>query len=113
MKRENLTENDPVLQSALKQWTVTEPLPPRFNERVWQGIARAEGLESANTWSTITNWLTRSLARPSMAVSYIVLLLGVGLLAGHWQAQIKSNHESETLSSRYVQMVDPYQITHH
>ena len=47
-----------------------------------------------------------------MAVSYLVLLLFTGLLAGYWQARVVQTHTLEELGSRYVQMMDPYQ-THH
>jgi hypothetical protein len=114
MQRDKLSERDEAaLSKALKQWQVTEPLAPGFNERVWQAIAREEALSSVTVWSLISAWLTRAFARPSLAVSYITLLLAAGLLAGYWQSQLRSNHEDEAMSSRYVQMVDPYQGAHH
>ena len=56
--------------------------------------------------------LTAALARPSLAVSYVTLLLLAGLLAGYWQVRIARAHLDETLSSRYVQMVAPFQNPH-
>jgi hypothetical protein len=49
------------------------------------------------------------LARPSMAVGYVALLLFTGLLAGYWQARAEQSHTLEDLGARYVQMMDPYQ----
>ena len=47
-----------------------------------------------------------------MAVSYLVLLLFTGLLAGYWQARVEQTHTLEQLGSRYVQMMDPYHTRH-
>ena len=37
------------------------------------------------------------------------MLLLAGLAAGYWQARATNAHAEDTLSARYVQMVDPYQ----
>jgi len=105
MKPENL-------HRTLGEWEIHEPLPPRFQERVWQRIAREEAQTSVNLWTLFSNWLGQSLARPSMAVSYLVLLLFTGLLAGYWQARVEQTHTLEQLGSRYVQMMDPYHTRH-
>lgn len=103
------TEN---LHRTLREWEIHEPLPPRFQERVWQRIAREEAQTSVNPWTLFSNWLGQFLARPSMAVSYLVLLLFTGLLAGYWQARVEQTHTLEQLGSRYVQMMDPYHTRH-
>jgi len=105
MKPENL-------HRTLREWEIHGSLPPRFQERVWQRIAREEVQVSGNPWTLFSSWLSQFLARPSMAVSYLVLLLFTGLLAGYWQAHVEQTHTLEQLGSRYVQMMDPYQ-THH
>jgi len=105
MKPENLDR-------ALREWEIHDPLPPRFQERVWQRIAREEAQTLINPWSLFSNWLGQLLARPSMAVSYLVLLLFSGLLAGYWQARVEQTHTLEQLGSRYVQMLDPYHTQH-
>ena len=105
MKPENLDR-------TLCQWEIHDPLPPRFQERVWQRIAREEAQASANLWTLFSSWLGQFLARPSMAVSYLLLLLFTGLLAGYWQARVEQTHALEELGSRYVQMMDPYQVHH-
>jgi len=105
MKPENL-------HRALREWEIHDRLPPRFQERVWQRIAREEAQTLINPWSLFSNWLGQLLARPSMAVSYLVLLLFSGLLAGYWQARVEQTHTLEQLGSRYVQMLDPYHTQH-
>jgi len=42
----------------------------------------------------------------------VTILLLAGLLAGYWQVRIARAHNEETLSSRYVQMVAPFQNPH-
>ena len=53
------------------------------------------------------------LTRPRLAVGYVAVLLAAGLLAGFWQAQLAKTRMAETLSARYVQMLDPYQMPRH
>ena|SRR5436309_4388618 len=109
MKPELPTDPDKSLHRALREWEIKEPLPPRFGERVWQRIAREEAQAPANFWTLLSNWLAHALARPALAASYVTVLLMVGLLAGYWHAQSEKARTLESLSARYVQMLDPYQ----
>jgi len=109
MKPENPTRQDRALDGALRAWEIQDPLPPRFRAQVWQRIAREEARAPARPWSQLANWIGQALARPSLALSYVTLLLLMGLLVGYWQARTDNTRTLETLSSRYVQMVDPYQ----
>jgi hypothetical protein len=54
-----------------------------------------------------------AVARPSVAASYLVVLLLAGVLAGYWQARAANARAEEMLSARYVQVVDPYQNLNH
>jgi hypothetical protein len=115
------TEQDQKLHDALREWRLEPTLPPRFNERVWQRIAKAnEGVSPAaslaslaSLWIRGAEWIHQSLARPALAVSYVTLLLVTGLVAGYWQAKSTEARAFETLSTRYVQMLDPYQAPAH
>ena len=60
-------------------------------------------------WLLLVRRISAAIARPSLAVSYVVFLLFVGLAAGYWQAQAANAHAERMLSSRYVQMLNPYQ----
>jgi len=113
MKPENPMQNDAALRQVLRQWKVDAHLPPRFQEGVWRRIERSEPPVPAPAWLLLVQRLTAALARPSLAVSYVTILLLAGLLAGYWQVRITRAHLDETLGSRYVQMVDPYQNPHH
>src|SRR5436190_1438121 len=101
-----------IKSSLLPKWFKPSPWSrnaARFQDRVWQRIAREEAQTSIRPWTLFSNWLSQFLARPSLAVSYLVLLLFTGLLAGYWQAHVEQTHTLEQLGSRYVQMMDPYQ----
>ena len=84
-------------------------LPPRFQERVWRRIETAEANAKLPFWHAITRWVETTFARPSLAVSYVAVLLFVGLTAGYLQAQDKSARAQAQLRTAYVQSVDPYQ----
>lgn len=102
-------ENDEHLRSLLREWVVDAPLPPRFQEQVWQRIERAGARPTLLTlWRSTLLALQRSLARPKLAFSYVTVLLAVGVAAGSWAAQIQSSRLDTALGLRYVQSVDPY-----
>jgi hypothetical protein len=111
MKSQDLDQNDASLRRVLRQWPVSTPLPPRFQDAVWRRIElnepRAQGL------TFLLSRLLTGFAKPSLAVSYLVVLLLAGILAGYWQARVSNTHAEQLLSARYVQAVDPYQSLHH
>lgn len=102
---------DPALDNVLKQWVVENPLPPRFQERVWQRIARAEAKPemALSFWALLRSLIEMNLPRPRFAYSYVAGLLLLGVVSGAWAAQRESSRLNATLGSRYVQSVDPYQ----
>jgi hypothetical protein len=107
MRPENSGESDLGLRNALHQWRITEPLPPRFGERVWvritQGEAQGKGAIGRGLWRRVC----RAMARPSLAASYVTVLLMAGLAAGYWHAKLDTAHLSQQLGDRYVQLMDP------
>jgi hypothetical protein len=113
MKPDNPMQSDEALRQVLHTWKVDASLPPRFQEQVWRRIQRSELQAPAPTWMLLIRRFTAALARPSLAVSYVTVLLLAGLLAGYWQVRVTRAHMDETLGARYVQMVDPYQSAHH
>jgi hypothetical protein len=50
------------------------------------------------------------MARPSLAVGYVTVLLAVGLTAGYWRARVDNAQTADQLGARYVQMMDPYRM---
>jgi len=113
MKPQPPTGDDRPLHGLLAEWKTDASLPPRFQEQVWQRIARQGPRPAAAPWQLLANWVEQALARPSLALSYVTVLLAVGLLSGFWQAESARARAAETLSARYVQLVDPYQNPHH
>ena len=104
-------QNDEALRQVLHEWKVDASLPPRFQEQVWRRIESSEA--EAPAWMLLFRRLSAALARPRLAMSYVTVLLLAGLLAGYLQVHITRAHTDETLSARYVQMVDPYQHPRH
>jgi hypothetical protein len=101
--------NDP-LDEALRSWEVTTPLPPRFQEEVWQRIVRAESQTSIRWRRAIGEWIETVFRRPALVASYMAVLLTLGLTAGYWRADGKSAHDKSQWRTLYVQSVDPYRM---
>src|SRR5438477_1836004 len=100
-------ENDRILREA---WVVDTPLPPRFQEQVWQRIAQQKARPKP-TLATIRDLLTQVihdvLPRPALAWSYAVVLLLLGAVGGSVAAQRQNTHLDTVLGSRYVRSLDP------
>jgi hypothetical protein len=107
----SMSSHDPDqgLSNLLKEWHLQASLPPRFQERVWQRIASAEVERRApNAWSAALGWLQKWLAQPRLAAGYLTALLVLGFVGGWVQGTEKGAELERSLSSRYVQVVDPY-----
>jgi hypothetical protein len=104
----NMKTNQAELDQALQGWRVTSPLPPRFRERVWQRIERAEA-PRRSLFDAWREWFSAAFARPVYAVAYVSLLLVAGLTIGFFQASEKVARWDRQLEARYVQSIDPYQ----
>lgn len=103
------SENNEPLGKLLREWRVDAALPPRFQERIWERIAKAK-TRPAPGWRTLARqWLETKLPRPAFVTAYMAILLLLGVGAGYHQGQTKAAHAKSELQARYVQMVDPYQ----
>ena len=111
MKAQHSESNDEALSRVLREWKVKPQLPPRFQDAVWQRILRSETKET--TWGLLWGRLAAAITRPTLATSYLAVLLLAGLLAGYWQARAANANAEARLSARYVQVIDPYQMPHH
>jgi len=96
------------LDKTLQEWRVTTPLPPRFQEQVWQRIERAE-TPSPSLAEVMRGWFAAAFARPAFAIAYVSALLVAGLVMGFVQAGQKTARWDRQLEARYVQSIDPYQ----
>ena len=99
---------DEALRKLLKVWRTDASLPPHFQESVWQRIERAQTPVSSSVWAAIAHWIGTSLPRPALAVSYVAVLLAIGMTAGWEQARQKTTHVRDELGQRYVRVLDPY-----
>lgn len=110
MKPHQEKGDDAALDKVMGQWVIGTPLPPRFQEQVWQRIARSEAKPEAGMtfWALLRRLVETNLPRPRFAYSYIAILLLLGVASGTWAAQRQSSRLSTDLGSRYVQSVDPY-----
>ena len=98
--------DDERLGRVLREWRVDPSLPPRFEQAVWQRIAREEeGDEARGLWPHWQMTLRAWFARPAVAVAFLVALLLLGSGAGWWQAQLRSERWDQELGARYVQSV--------
>jgi hypothetical protein len=105
----NSNEEDARLSTLLNEWKPDSALPPRFQEEVWRRIAHENTAVNVPWWSKLWRSLDAAFRRPAMAVSYVAVLLMVGIGAGLWQAREKASQVDHILEARYLQSVDPYQ----
>ena len=97
------------LRKVLHEWHGAE-LPPRFQENVWREIDRkARRRPAVPILSVIAYWINTRLPQPALAVSYMTVLLAVGLTFGWKHASQQNARVKEEMSQRYVQVLDPNQ----
>ena len=110
MKPNQSSDEDPQFRALLQEWKIDASLPPRFQDRVWQRVARTEMRVPAV--GGLTGWVARwqsILLQPRLAAGYVALLLLLGFAAGWTQGVEKSARVDQDLSLRYIHVVDPYQ----
>jgi hypothetical protein len=108
MKQDNLKNNDPQLKQLLGEWQVNEPLPPRFQQRVWQRIEDAEAPVTRESMS----WFAALFMRPAFATAAATLLLLAGLTTGYLRANHDAARMDAQLAHRYIASVNPYAADH-
>lgn len=111
MKAPNPSDNDRQLSELLHEWNPQSSFPPRFQERVWKEIDRAEAQKPQSTLIVVARWIEAVFRRPAFATVYVAVLLFVGLGAGYLQAQDKTTQTESKMRSLYVQSIDPYQAS--
>jgi hypothetical protein len=100
--------NDTELKALLAEWRVSTPVPPHFNEEVWQRIERSD-VTRVSVVDVVRGWLMAALARPAIALAYVTALLLLGSTLGFLQGNYKAARWERELEVRYVQSIDPYQ----
>lgn len=97
------------LRKTLRQWRVTEPLPPRFQEQVWRSVEQAEASRNGFGFDDFRLLMERWLTKPALAYAYVAVLLTLGLMGGYLQTQKRQQQWNAELAARYIQNMDPYQ----
>lgn len=98
------------LNAALHEWVVDAPLPPRFQEQVWNRIARPEKPGRQTVWQSVAAAIESCFNRPILAASYVALLLAAGVTTGLWHARDRMAEDQSQWRERYVQLIDPYKM---
>ena len=109
MKTTDPGDHDEALRKVLKEWRSEAPLPPRFQEQVWQRIESAQTRTASSVWAVLAHWIGAVLPRPALAASYLAILLTIGVTAGWAQARQETARVKDELGQRYVRVLDPYQ----
>jgi len=112
MKPNQPAGKDLPLGNVLAQWKLESTLPPGFRDQVWRRIAVSEAHGAERGLAAFMRWIDSAFCRPQFALSYLTVLLVVGLGAGYWQAQGKTAHSEAKWRALYVHSVDPYQASH-
>lgn len=100
------------LSRVLKEWRADTSLPPGFQAAVWGRIDASKGREAVSQplWHVLSAWFNQLVARPQLAVAYIVFFAMIGMTAGWAQGQKEVARVQDDLAQRYVQTLDPYQV---
>lgn len=113
MRQPESEKNDVKLKQLLGEWSLQQPVPPRFQERVWQRIEGAESGQATAAETGFAGWLTVLFARPAFAVICVTVLLLAGWTTGFVRANRDAARMDTQLAQRYVAMVDPYSRAGH
>lgn len=100
--------HDEGLSRLLKEWRTDASIPPHFQESVWRRIERDQSSKRFSAWAVVVHWIGNVLPRPALAVSYVAILLTIGLTAGWAQARQETARVKGQLGERYIQVLDPY-----
>ena len=111
MKEQHSIRSEEALDRTLRQWRVHSSVPPRFQEAVWNRIERARA--QSFSWRDLLARFSVAISRPTLATSYLAILLLAGLVGGYLEARSATAHAEAQLSARYVQMIDPYRNPAH
>lgn len=107
MKNNNPSARDP-LSDFMAHWKVAAPLPPGFQQGVWERVATRSRSAPVSYWRLLCLWLDECFRQPTWAVSFAALFLMAGLAFGFWRGYETTRDLDLDLARRYVQMVDPY-----
>ena len=102
-------ENPESLRRLLGEWEVRTPLPSRFGGKVWGRIEQADSRRGFGILAWLATRMEVTLLRPAVAYAYVMALLIAGSAFGWSQAQKASAQQDQSMGTRYVRAIDPYQ----
>lgn len=82
-------------------------MPPRFQDQVWQRIARLETSSQPASWRRRLQVFTQVFSRPQVAVAYVIVLVMCGVAAGALTAHAEQHRVKSVLGARYMKAIDP------
>jgi len=104
MKDLDLDLEDARLRELLRKSLPVPPLPPRFQEGVWQRIERGQPLASRPERETLLELVAGWMLRPRLALASVAVLLLAGLLLGALSGVALARQDAQ---SRYLAAVAP------
>jgi hypothetical protein len=110
MKRDLSDREGNRLGDLLQSWKVATPLPPRFQERVWSRIDRAEARPvpgPADWWAGLVEFVTRTLRQPLGATAYVSAFLVAGVALGYWGSEHYAQQTEAAWRTAYLHSVTP------
>ena len=104
MKSGDPLPDDPRLRDLLREAHPSPPLPPRFQEGVWQRVERSARHETSRPSMGFEAWV-RGWFRPA----YLAVGLAVAVLGGTWLGFRHGEARSRLgEQARYIASVDPF-----
>jgi hypothetical protein len=103
----NEPNDDLRLRELLREWPGNQPLPPQFQERVWQRIESAEQMPTTTLARAFSRRLAALFARPAFAVAWVSLLLVLGMGTGYFWGGHDATRSEAQLSNHYAASINP------
>ncbi len=101
MKETNLNPDEARLSGLLREAPAMPPLPPRFQQNVWQRIEDSELPAKPESW---LDALAALILRPRLAFAYAAVLALAGVMLGANEGVKNVHHDAQ---ARYVDSVAP------
>jgi hypothetical protein len=100
--------DDDRLGKLLHEWQPEMSLPPGFKDDVWRRIARLDDESKGSVWADFWRTIDAAFRQPALAISYVAILVVIGLGVGRFQARETAAKLDRSLEARYLAAVDPY-----
>ena len=89
----------------LQEWRLDSTPPANFDSAVWR---RIEARQPLNFFAVFGAWLSDLFSRPTVAVSYVMGALVLGIAAGQVHSSRQLQSAEFQAKAKYIQTIDPY-----